>query len=132
MCIYINRKKGSCIYICIYIYTHCRVGVRQAAKSHAQISNDAQIHPRVFGIMWVALPVLSVTWSERRSGPSTFRNGGKEVKTISIMEMDNNDILYKGNSWDNYRVYKKMIKNVASCDQTWLLGKTKLVPLFYL
>ena len=75
--------------------------------------------------------MLSVTWSERRSGPSTFRNGGKEVKTISIMEMDNNDILYKGNSWDNYRVYKKMIKNVASCDQTWLLGKTKLVPLFY-
>ena len=106
--------------------------MRQAAKSHAQISNDAQIHPRVFWIMWVALPVLSVTWSERRSGPSTFRNGGKEVETISIMEMDNNDILYKGNSWDNYRVYKKMIKNVASCDRTWLLGKTKLVPLFFL
>jgi len=106
--------------------------VRQAAKSHAQISNDAQIHPRVFWIMWVALPVLSVTWSERRSGPSTFRNGGKEVETISIMEMDNNDILYKGNSWDNYRVYKKMIKNVASSDRDWLLGKTKLVPLFFL
>ena len=113
MYIYIHIYIYVYIYVYICIYIHCRVGVRQAAKSHAQISNDAQIHPRVFWIMWVALPVLSVTWSERRSGPSTFRNGGKEVETISIMEMDNNDILYKGNSWDNYRVYKKNDKKCS-------------------